>query len=71
MMVGVTVAVAIVVIVFFVAGVVFGVVWIYAMSVRRERRPKPPEDGDRGGWDPGNRDPGDPDSGHESWPNRR
>jgi hypothetical protein len=43
MMVGGIVAVAVVIAAFFGAGIVFGVAWIYAMSVRRARKPQPSE----------------------------
>jgi len=36
-MVGVIVAMAVVIVAFFVAGIVFGVAWIYLMSNRRAR----------------------------------
>lgn len=36
-MVGVIVAMAVVIVAFFVAGIVFGVAWIYLMSIRRAR----------------------------------
>jgi hypothetical protein len=61
MMVGGIVAVAIVIIVFFGAGIAFGVIWIYARSVRMERKPGPGRDDD----------PSDPDPGQESWPFRQ
>jgi hypothetical protein len=46
MMVGVIVAVAIVIIVFFCAGIVLGVAWIYVRSLRRVRIPRRPRDQD-------------------------
>jgi hypothetical protein len=60
MMVGVTVAVAVVVVFFFGAGIAFGVAWIYAMSVRRERKPGVP----------GNKNSGYRDPEREGWPHR-
>jgi len=59
-MVGVIVAVTIVIIIFFGAGIAFGVIWIYARSVRMERKPSSGEGDDD--------DPQDADPGHESWP---
>jgi hypothetical protein len=65
-MVGAVVAVAIVIVFFFMAGVGFGVFWIFAKSVRIDRKQgsrvertcEPDED------------PGEPDSDQEDWPLR-
>ena len=59
-MVGGIVAVAVVIVVFFGAGIVFGVTWIYAMSIRRARKSQPP----------GNQPPGNQAPEHEIWPYR-
>jgi hypothetical protein len=52
MMVGVTVTVAIVFFIFFCAGIVFGVAWIYVRSLRRERNRLGPGDHGAGDEDP-------------------
>jgi hypothetical protein len=52
MMVGVIVVVAIVIIVFFCAGIALGVAWIYVRSVRRVRIPRRPGDQDAPDEDP-------------------
>ena len=52
MMVGVTVTVAIVIFIFFCAGIVLGVAWIYVRSLRRERNRQSPGDHGAGDEDP-------------------
>ena len=65
-MVGAVVVMTIVIFVFFLAGVGFGVFWILAKSVRMDRKPGPRMERTR---EP-DEDPGEPDSDEEGWPFR-
>ncbi len=65
-MVGAGVAVAIVIVFFFLAGMGFGVFWIFSRSVRIDRKPGPRPDR---GSEP-DEDPAGSDQGYQSWPFR-